>query len=325
MVNAKWLSLSLAVCASFTTAITLLLFGNIGYFKLGITSASTFISTLIISYVVLEFYVVKLISEIRKTKEQEIEDLKKLEVFRREFLADISHELKTPIFAAQGFVHTLLDGAVKDKNVRDRFLKKAAKSLDGLDNLVQDLLTISQMETGQITMKFENFNIFELVREVFEQLEDKSDKKNISTKIAGWVDPNIFVYADMRRIYQVMINLVNNAIKYIPEGGQVSVGFKKQKNLIHVTVQDNGDGISEEHTSRIFERFYRIEKSRSKGIQGGTGLGLAISKHIVEAHNSILSVSSKLGKGSTFSFDVPIGKEVSSPFFLESEFYDDLE
>jgi two-component system phosphate regulon sensor histidine kinase PhoR len=236
-------------------------------------------------------------------KQKEIDELIKLENFRREFVADVSHELKTPIFAAQGFVHTLLDGAVNDKNVRTRFLKKAAKSLDGLDALVQDLLTLSQIETGDIKMHFENFDLRRLCEDVLDQFEEKADKKKIKLKLGN--DHNrIMVYADKQRISQVITNFVSNAINYTPEDGSVSVEFEVGKKNVTTFVSDNGEGIPESHLDRIFERFYRVDKSRSRE-KGGTGLGLAIVKHILEGHHSKPEVTSEVGKGSTFSFKLP--------------------
>jgi two-component system, OmpR family, phosphate regulon sensor histidine kinase PhoR len=239
-------------------------------------------------------------------KQKEIDELKKLEAFRKEFIADISHELKTPIFAAQGFVHTLLDGAVNDKAVRNKFLKKAAKSLDGLDMLVQDLLTLSHIETGQIKMKFENIDLRELTEEVFEQFENKAEKKDVQLRIES-KDRKIYAYADWQRISQVMTNLISNAIKHSHEGEEVIVSFSTTKKNILVRVQDFGEGIPAEHVMRIFERFYRVDKSRSRE-KGGTGLGLAIVKHILEGHKSKAEVVSEVGKGSTFSFKLPKAK-----------------
>ncbi len=237
-----------------------------------------------------------------KIKHQEIENLKKIETFRREFIADISHELKTPIFAAQGFVHTLLDGAVKDKNVRNRFLKKAAKSLDGLDHLVQDLLTISKMETGAILMEFKNFDIKALVEDVFDQFESKAEKRELDLSFAPRVPDKVWVYADQQRISQVLLNLISNALKYKKEGrGKVVVDFKEVKEGVRILVKDDGVGIPPEDINRIFERFYRVEKSRSKD-RGGSGLGLSIVKHILEAHGTHIEVSSELGRGSLFWF-----------------------
>jgi two-component system phosphate regulon sensor histidine kinase PhoR len=239
-------------------------------------------------------------------KQKEIDELKKLEAFRKEFIADISHELKTPIFAAQGFVHTLLDGAVNDKTVRNKFLKKAAKSLDGLDMLVQDLLTLSHIETGQIKMQFENIDLYQLTEEVFEQFENKADKKDVRLRIES-NHKKVYAYADWQRITQVMTNLISNAIKHSLDGSDVIVSFSTTKKNVVVRVQDFGEGIPEEHVHRIFERFYRVDKSRSRE-KGGTGLGLAIVKHILEGHKSKAEVSSEPGKGSSFTFKLPKGK-----------------
>ncbi len=242
-------------------------------------------------------------------KQAEIDELKKLETFRKEFVADVSHELKTPIFAAQGFVHTLLDGAVHDKNVRSRFLRKAAKSLDGLDVLVQDLLTLSQIETGDIKMKFSNINLYKLCVEVIDQFEQRGKSRGIEVRIEKPQQP-VLVYADWLRITQVMTNLVSNAIKYNNEGGEVTIRFTVHKQHVKVHVSDTGEGIPADHLDRIFERFYRVEKSRSRE-KGGTGLGLAIVKHILEGHKSRAEVKSEPGKGSTFSFNLPLAKTTS--------------
>ncbi|MEQ8362981.1 MAG: ATP-binding protein [Cyclobacteriaceae bacterium] len=243
-------------------------------------------------------------------KQNEIDELKKLETFRKEFVADVSHELKTPIFAAQGFVHTLLDGAVNDKNVRTKFLKKAAKSLDGLDALVQDLLTLSQIETGDIKMKFENIDLYTLCVEVVDQFEQRAKGKGIEVIIKKPAKLTI-VRADWLRITQVMTNLVSNAIKYSDEDGEVIIRFETDKKYVTTFVSDSGEGIPQSHINRIFERFYRVDKSRSRE-RGGTGLGLAIVKHILEGHKSKAEVESVSGKGSTFSFKLPLAKVEST-------------
>lgn len=234
-------------------------------------------------------------------KQQEIDELKKLEVFRREFLADVSHELKTPIFAAQGFIHTLLDGAMDDEKVRDKFLQKAAKSLDGLDALVKDLVALSQMETGDIRMHKERVDLRLITLEVCEQLENKANQRNTILKIKPDQMQHVWVKADPQRINQVMTNLIENAIKYGNDNGKVIVHFEEEKKHYVVSVRDNGPGIPSEHLSRIFERFYRVDKSRSRE-KGGTGLGLAIVKHIINAHGSKITVTSKIDKGTTFAF-----------------------
>ncbi len=234
------------------------------------------------------------------SKEEQVDHLKRLEKFRREFLANVSHELKTPIFSAQGFIHTLLDGAMDDDEVRQRFLEKAARSLDGLDILVKDLLTLSQLEIGEIKMNKSNFDISELVLQVFEQLENKAKQRNISLNM-GQFHFKTIVFADKQRISQLLMNLIENAIKYGVENGSVMVYFKLEKQKINIFIKDDGVGISQENLARIFERFYRVDKARSRS-DGSTGLGLAIVKHIVNAHQSKIFVSSELGKGTVFSF-----------------------
>jgi two-component system phosphate regulon sensor histidine kinase PhoR len=249
----------------------------------------------------------KIYSELYKyaeNKQTEIEELKRMAKFRRQFLADVSHELKTPIFAAQGFVHTLLDGAVNDVEIRMKFLKKAARSLDGLDILVQDLLTVSHMEAGDITMQKENFDIGEMIYDVFDQFEETTKKAGIKLFASCKRFEEIIVHADPRRIYQVLVNLISNAVKYSNGKGKVYVSVDEDtKEKVRVSVADDGVGIASEHLNRIFERFYRVDKSRSKE-RGGTGLGLAIVKHIVEAHKSEIHVKSKVGKGTDFSFEL---------------------
>lgn len=240
-----------------------------------------------------------------QVKQSEIDELKRMAKFRRQFLADVSHELKTPIFAAQGFVYTLLDGAIYDETIRMKFLKKAAKNLDGLDALVQDLLTVSHMEAGDITMQIELVNMSEMVFEIFDQLEERARKKDLHFVSNKLRSEEVIAKADTQRIYQVMINLISNAVKYSDTGGQIAVNFETADDRLAVTVKDSGIGIPQKHLNRIFERFYRVDKSRSKK-QGGTGLGLSIVKHIVEAHGSEVSVTSQEGKGSIFKFDLAL-------------------
>lgn len=234
-------------------------------------------------------------------KQKEIDELKRLELFRREFLADVSHELKTPIFAAQGFIHTLIDGAVDDERVRDKFLSKAAKSLDGLDALVKDLVALSQLETGEVKMNFERVDLAHITHEIFEQLEKIANVKRVKLQVRTANPGPIWVKADPQRILQVMTNLIENGVKYGNENGHVLVNLEDDKKFVIVSVRDDGPGIPPEHLSRIFERFYRVEKSRSKD-RGGTGLGLAIVKHILNAHKAKISVMSKVEKGTTFRF-----------------------
>ena len=337
--SSRGMALLLALCIALITSLFLSLFKSVDLSALFVAFGISFSVSYILIFVVLEFLifreldkVYKLMGKLKKKelsridkqksaplnplrtineeiysfaelKQKEIDELKKLEAFRREFIADVSHELKTPIFAAQGFVHTLLDGAVNDKTVRTKFLKKAAKSLDGLDMLVQDLLTLSHIETGQIKMHFENIDLYKLTEEIFEQFEEKADRKEIKLSIDG-SSRKVLVYADWQRINQVMTNLVSNAIKHSFDGGDVKVSFDISKKNIVTNISDTGEGIAPEHQARIFERFYRVDKSRSRE-KGGTGLGLAIVKHILDGHNSKPEVESTPGKGSTFSFKLP--------------------
>lgn len=240
------------------------------------------------------------IEALLREKSAEIDRLRKLEGMRKEFIADVSHELKTPIFAAQGFVHTLLDGAVDEKSVRKKFLKKAAKSLDGLDMLVQDLLMLSQIESGQIKMRFRQFDLYGLTEEVFDQFRSAVNKKDIVLRIDG-PQRKVTAYGDDSKISQVMSNLISNAIKHSSEGGEVIVSFTTKSGSVLAQVSDSGEGIPPEHIRRVFERFYRVDKSRSRG-KGGTGLGLAIVKHILEGHGTRATIESELGKGTTVSF-----------------------
>ena len=246
------------------------------------------------------------ISQYVNQKQLEIDELKRMEVFRREFLANVSHELKTPIFAAQGFVHTLIDGAKDDPAVSKRFLKKAAKSLDGLDALVRDLVVLTQVETGDIKMQLEIVNLVTITLDIFDQLENKANKRGISLKMKPKNIVEVLVVADSQRIFQVLTNFIDNAIKYGKEGGKVLISFEEQQKDWVVTVDDDGPGIEEDHLNRIFERFYRVDKSRSRET-GGTGLGLAIVKHILNAHNSVIGVKSSPENGTQFSFTLVKG------------------
>ncbi len=232
--------------------------------------------------------------------EYEVKELKKAAKYRQEFLADVSHELKTPIFAAQGFVHTLLDNPDEDPEIRNKFLEKAAKSLDGLDELVKDLLTVSQIETGAIKIDRKAIDLRDVIAEVIEQLEAKARLKSVSFNLTA-PEGSIKVKADFQRISQVLINLVDNSIKYGNEGGKVTIQVIERNKTYEIQVKDNGPGIPPEHLPRLFDRFYRVDKSRTK-ISGGSGLGLSIVKHIVQAHGGKIMVASKVDKGTTFSF-----------------------
>jgi two-component system phosphate regulon sensor histidine kinase PhoR len=234
-----------------------------------------------------------------RDNKMEIEQLKKLADFRKEFLGNVSHELKTPIFNIQGYIHTLIDGAINDPEVNTRFLSKAAKSADRLSDLVADLLAISQLESGELTMEKERFDITALVKDVYEQLSNKK----VHLIIKEGCNIPFYVNADKYRIRQVLVNLVSNSIKYGKQDGTTTAAFYDMDENILIEVADNGPGIDQEHLNRIFERFYRIDKSRSReSEEGGTGLGLAIVKHIIEAHRQTVNVRSNKGEGTTFGF-----------------------
>jgi len=234
-------------------------------------------------------------------KEEEIETLKDNERYRREFIASVSHELKTPIFAAQSYVYTLLDGAAEDPEVRTKFLKRAAKSLDGLQELVQDLLDLSELEAGIVKLNPSQVHIGELIDDTIDLLEGLAEKKLVSMEWEKNALRNELIFADKKRIQQVLMNLVENGIKYGKENGHIYLGIELDKESILISVRDDGPGIDQEHLKRIFERFYRVEQSRNRA-KGGSGLGLAIVKHIIDLHGGKVQVVSKPGKGTTFSF-----------------------
>lgn len=241
---------------------------------------------------------------LQKRKELEIAKLHERADFRSQFIADISHELKTPIFAAQGYIHTLLDGAVDDLEVRYKFLKKSANSLDFLDKLVKDLLELSQIETGNIVLMYDHFDLVKLVDEVIDDFEQQAIKAGISIKRSK-KPPVSIVYADFMRIRQVLQNLISNAIKYNNSGGKLRIKISDNGDKVEVKVADTGVGISKEDLPQIFKRFYRVDKSRTKTKRkSSTGLGLAIVKHLLETHGSAIQVESKIGKGSVFSFSL---------------------
>ncbi|MDX2002938.1 MAG: ATP-binding protein [Chitinophagales bacterium] len=234
-------------------------------------------------------------------KAKEVEELKRTEMYRKEFLGNVSHELKTPIFNIQGYLHTLIDGGLYDEKINQSYLYKASKNLDRLTAIVEDLETISQLETNNMMLEFRKFDIIKLIREVLESLEMQAETKDIKLKIKEGTDKSVSVMADRERIRQVVTNLVTNSIKYGKQGGKTTIGVYDMHDNILVEVTDNGIGISKEHLPRLFERFYRVDKSRSRD-QGGTGLGLAIVKHIIEAHHQTINVRSTVEMGSTFGF-----------------------
>jgi len=233
---------------------------------------------------------------------KEIMQLKQLANYRREFLGNISHELKTPIFNIQGYVLTLLDGGLDDPRINKEYLLRTEKSINRMIAIVEDLEAISQLESGELKLEVSKFNIVALTREVIEFLEIKAKKREIKIKLDRNYEKPIFVSADKKRIRQVLINLIDNSIKYGRDhDGKTVISFFDMDEHVLVEVTDNGIGIDKENIPRIFERFYRTDKGRSRE-QGGTGLGLAIVKHIIEAHNEAINVRSSLGIGTTFGF-----------------------
>lgn len=246
----------------------------------------------------------QLVSQSKKasnTMRREITRLNKIENYRKEFIGDISHELKTPIFAVQGFIETLLDGAIDDETVNRDFLEKALKNVDRLNHLTKDLMEISRLETGELKSNRSDFNLYDLIHEVVETLQYKAEEEGVLIQIQD-NNQNIIVNADRHQLKQVFINLIENGVKYNKIGGLVTVDIKDYStNKSLVTIKDTGIGIEKEYLERITERFFRIDKSRSRQ-KGGTGLGLAIVKHIIEAHDEQFFIESTPKKGSVFSF-----------------------
>lgn len=320
--------------------ITLLLeckfYGNINWLSLSILLVSTFLLSYTCIYLALEKFIYrkfkliyKSIHQLKASKEeltskidlkkniieiteqeveaweknqhQEIEKLQVLEKFRQEFLGNVSHELKTPIFITQGYIHTLLDKGVKDEKLTLNFLNKAAKSMDRLNAIVEDLSVISKLEHGDSKMNHQKFDIYQLAKEINESLTLKAKEREITLKFKKGCEQSFHVNADKEKIRQVLVNLVDNSIKYGKEKGETAIGLYDMADNILVEVADNGPGIEEKHLSRLFERFYRVDHSHSREIKG-TGLGLSIVKHIIEAHNQTINVRSKVGVGTTFGF-----------------------
>lgn len=235
-------------------------------------------------------------------KKMEIETLKVREEYRREFLGNVSHELKTPLFTVQGYLSTLLDGAINDKKVREKYLERAEKGVERLIYIVEDLDLIAKLEMGDVNLEMSHFNIVELVQNVFDLLEMNADKKNIILMFDRKYNRPIFVNADQEKIQQVLTNLIMNSIKYGKENGTTEVTIENLvDNKIIVRIRDNGEGIEQYNLPRLFERFFRVDKSGARS-EGGSGLGLSIVKHIIEAHQEKIYVESEFEKGSEFSF-----------------------
>ena len=242
------------------------------------------------------------IEEFAKNKKIEIESLKSQAQYRKEFIGNVAHELKTPIFTIQGYISNLLDGAMDDKILLDKYLNRTDNSIERLIYIIKDLDLITQLESSTMNLNISSFNLIDLISDIFEQLEIKSKEKNIKLFFDKKYDKEILVKADKARIEQVITNLLVNSINYGSKNGstEVSISDLTEDKLI-VRVTDNGDGIDQEHLPRLFERFYRVDVSRSRS-HGGSGLGLAIVKHIIDAHNENIYINSELGVGSEFSF-----------------------
>tara|TARA_R110000868_G_scaffold306734_1_gene568027 strand:+ start:56430 stop:57518 length:1089 start_codon:yes stop_codon:yes gene_type:complete len=250
-------------------------------------------------------YIIKHLIKSSRTVEREIQRLNRIENYRKEFIGDISHELKTPIFAIQGFIETLLNGALEDEEVNRAFLQKAMRNVNRLIYLTKDLMEISKLETGELKSDIEDVYLYDIVHETSESLNYKAEKEDIDLKVVPF-DRNIQIRADKNQIKQVLINLIENGIKYNRKGGSVEVGVKqipKHPNKLSLYIKDTGMGIDEADIPRVTERFFRVDKSRSRE-RGGTGLGLAIVKHIVEAHGEELKIKSETNEGSTFSISL---------------------
>ena len=238
---------------------------------------------------------------------QEILRLQENERYRKEFLGNVSHEIKTPIFNIQGYILTLLDGALEDKTINRKYLERSEKSIDRLINIVNDLEEISKLESGSLHLQIETFDVVALAREIADATEMEASKKGITLQVGHSTTvpaQPIQVKADRRHIGQVLVNLLVNSIKYGKEGGLTKISFIDLFDKVMIEVSDNGIGIASEDVPRVFERFYRADKSRSREM-GGTGLGLSIVKHIMEAHHETITLRSELGQGSTFSFTLP--------------------
>lgn len=327
----KSLQFSFVIAFSSSALVSLFIYFSGDYINIVSPSYSltalTFMMVFIPSFLILEFWVFKKIrkiylqfsdgknpettdeiGELEKSatkwiteRGDEIELLKRHETYRKEFLGNVSHELKTPIFNIQGYISTLLDGGLEDEKVNRSFLKKAENSVERMINIVDDLQSISQLERGVLELNEEWFDIVALAKDVFDAQELRAKERTISFELSNSLEQPVIVNADKFRIRQVLVNLVVNSIRYGRENGVTMIKITDIGEKAMVEITDNGIGISSAHVSRVFERFYRVDKSRSREL-GGTGLGLAIVKHIIEAHNQKISVLSTEGVGSVFSF-----------------------
>ena len=250
----------------------------------------------------------KSVQDFAEGKRIEIQNLTERDSFRKDFLGNVAHELKTPLFTVQGYILTLIEGASKDKEVLKKYLERANKGVERLAAIVKDLDMIAKIETNGLKMHYQSFNILEVVQNVFDLFEMRAKKKKIVLVFDRAHEFSVFVFGDKERIEQVLINLVENSIKYGRTGGVTTIGVENyNENKFIIKVTDNGEGVKQEHLSRLFERFYRVDQSRSRE-QGGSGLGLSIVKHIIEAHNQTILLKSTYGEGSQFSFTLEKAK-----------------
>jgi two-component system phosphate regulon sensor histidine kinase PhoR len=332
---AIYLTLLLCVSVSLILVLFSLAFGyDIDWLQVVIVTSVLFLPIYFISYFIIRKYIHEKVKVIYKSlsrhkgtsddvetdlnkvdedvdrmvdeRQQEIEELKSMESFRREFLGNVSHELKTPIFNIQGYIHTLLDGAIRDENVNMQYLERTSKSVDRMINIVEDLEMISKIESNRLDLEFSRWDVVNYVQELFDILEMKAKKRSVRLSIDNQSNVN-FVEADKDKIAQVLINLIENSIKYGKDGGHTRVRFFEMGENILIEVADDGGGIPSDHLPRLFERFYRVDKSRSRS-EGGTGLGLSIVKHIIEAHRQTINVRSTENVGTTFSFTLKKSK-----------------
>ena len=246
------------------------------------------------------------IKKLAQERNKELEQTRNLDSYRKEFLGNVSHELKTPIFNIQGYVSTLIDGGINDPSINVEYLKRADKSVDRMIQIIDDLETISQLEVGTLELDPEVYDIAQQIKDIIDALEFQASKQNIKLQLAKKYDKAILVKADKFRIRQVLVNLITNSIKYGKENGKTTISLNLFDEQVIVEVKDNGIGIDEKHLPRLFERFYRVDKGRSRE-QGGTGLGLAIVKHIIEGHGETIDVISKVNEGTTISFTLKRG------------------
>lgn len=248
------------------------------------------------------------VKQVAINRNDEIDSLKDQAAFRREFLGNIAHELKTPLFTVQGYILTLLDGAMDDKNVNKKYLSRASKGVERLTYIVKDLDLLTHLEKGNTDLDLFHFDIIDLIQSVFDMLEMEASKSSINLEFDKKYEEPVAVYADRERVQQVLTNLIMNSVKYGKNKGTTEVSVQPiYENKIIIRIRDNGEGIEEEHLPRLFERFYRVDKSGNRRM-GGSGLGLAIVKHIIEAHGERIFIESQAEIGSEFSFTLDKGE-----------------